>query len=112
MTTDAELEQRFVEHGIPRRHLYPVWYRINRGVGLRHKSPVLLSLIEHYLFTLPTLILAMGLGALIYWGIYDKHLSSIEPLLVAFLLIPAINWIRYRNIRRRIGLTGNSSTGE
>jgi hypothetical protein len=112
MTTNPDLEQRFTENGIPRRHLYPVWYRINRAIGLRHRPPVLLNLLEHYLYIVPVLLAALGLGMLISQWLNDRPIASLRPLLAVFLLVPLVNWIRYRNIRRRIGLTRNDSAGD
>lgn len=112
MTTDSELEQQFTEHDISHRLLYPMWYRMNRGIGLRHKPPVLLNLIEHYVCLIPSMLFALGLAALIYQWLNGRPSNAVTPILITFLLVPLLNWIRYRNIRRRIGLTGNSSTGE
>ncbi|MDZ7669245.1 MAG: hypothetical protein U5Q16_07400 [Gammaproteobacteria bacterium] len=112
MTTNSELERLFLENDIPRRLLYPLLYRLNHKVGLRHRPPVLLSLAEYYLYTIPGLILVLGAGALIHYWLAGEPLSNMMPPLVAFLVAPLVGWLRYWFIRRRIGLAGSAQSGD
>lgn len=112
MTTNSQLEQLFKEQEISHRILYPLWYRINRGIGLWHKPPVMLNLAEHYLYTAPCMLLIIGTVALLHRWLTGQMLSSAATPLLVMFLAPFLSWLRYRSIRRRIGLAGSASPVE
>lgn len=104
MRDQAELEALLARHGIPRRHLYPVWYRLLRRTGLLRKPPLLMTGFELFAWITPqTALLLTLLFKLNAWfsGGPDWH-----PRLVLFIALmnPSLVWLQYRSIRRRIGL--------
>lgn len=104
MTDQQTLENRFDENGLPRRLLYPLWYRLLRRLGFDVKPPVLLSLAGHYLYSGPTLVAGMILAIkLSQWLTGGPELNP-EPIVAVSLLVPFSVWLRYQFIRRRIGL--------
>lgn len=112
MTANSELEQLFAENDLPRRLLYPLFYRLNQKVGLRHRPPVMLNLAEYYLYTIPSLVVVAGTGWLLHYWLVGKPLSNMTPILVAFILAPLVGWFRYWMIRRRIGLAGRARSSD
>jgi len=111
MTSETELEQRFEVHGYSRRLLYPLWYRTNQKLGIRHKPPVLLNILEHYLYMFPGLAIIVASGFLAHRWLTGEHLSSPGTPILVWILAPLVGWLRYWFIRRRIGLAGKAEPG-
>lgn len=100
----STLEALFREHRIPRRLLYPLDYRLLRRCGLPMRPPVMQSLAEHYLYSVPTLVIVMiALTKLSQWLTGGPSLQAL-PILGVATVLPLCIWLRYQFIRRRIGL--------
>ena len=101
---NQEIERRFAAGGIATRHLYPWWYRTYRAIGISTRPPVLYQWHDHLLYAGSGVaaVLMVGGGAL--WWLDQVAARSLLPLASLVLIVPALNWLRYRNIRRRIGL--------
>lgn len=103
--SDDELQRMFCEHGIPRRHLFPLRCRIARAVGLRAASPIRYSLPEHFLYEgLVGGVLLVAAAHLLYLVDGTSPRWSWPTALIIALTIPVMNWLRYRGIRKRLGL--------
>ncbi|MFW6094243.1 MAG: hypothetical protein ACODAC_09740 [Pseudomonadota bacterium] len=100
----SDIERRFRENDIPLRLLYPWWYRLGRRLGLDLRPPVTYTSAEHLLYG-AAWALAVVLAAapiLVLLGTEVEALVTLTLILLA--VVPATSWLRYRAIRRRIGL--------
>jgi hypothetical protein len=67
--------------------------------------PIRYRLSEHFLYEgLVGAILLIAAGHLLYWVDGTDPQWSWPTALVIALTIPMMNWLKYRRIRRRIGL--------
>jgi hypothetical protein len=103
-SSEQELERRFAERGVSARLLYPWWYRACRALGIGIKPPVLYRWSEHLLYTGSAVAAVLIVGGAALWLLNQADLARLLPMAVLVLVIPAINWLRYRRIRRRVGL--------
>lgn len=102
--SDAELERRFADHRIPRRHLYPWWYLLYRALGMPLRPPVYFSLAQHFYVEGLSIAVILVVGSVVNWWLFDSRLFVLAPLTCLVVVIPLLNWRMYRKIRARIGL--------
>lgn len=104
--TDQELEHLFDNADIPRRHLYPIRFRLVRWIGLQIRPPVTYGYLGHLLDAAGHLVLYMIFAGSLLHYVDDtpiRLLLILTTLMVIF--VSTTNWLRYRGIRRRIGLS-------
>lgn len=105
---NAELERLFDQKGIPRRFLYPLVYRLMRGIGIRVKPPLRMKFWEQFLYIGPLTFLCTWTALyLILDNPGPKILATISTYLTCqnTLLV----WSRCRRIRSRLGVEPQKS---
>lgn len=104
MTSDRELQKLFLEHGIPRRHLYPWWYRLYRAMGMRLRPPVLYTLKQHFAVEGTPIAVILVVGSVLSWWLLETRLLMVAPMACLIVIIPLLNWRMYRRLRARLGI--------
>ncbi|MEQ8486686.1 MAG: hypothetical protein RIB46_20165 [Pseudomonadales bacterium] len=103
---DQELERRFASAEVPRRLLYPVRYRLLRGIGVPIRPPVTYGYLGHLLDAAGHIVVYMAIGGSILHYVDGTPVRLLLMLTVIMVLfVSASNWLRFRAIRRRIGLS-------
>ncbi len=102
---DEQLERRFADAGLSRHLLYPWWYRTFVALGLKLRPPVEFSYAEHLLYGGVTVVAMLILALAIQIPVTHVPVRMGTALTLASLVVvvPTMNWLRYRRIRRRIG---------
>ena len=102
--TNEDLETRFREHGLSMKLLYPWWYRTIRAIGVNAKPPVIAGVLTQS-FYLWANLLVLTLFAVAVSLILEQPTTPVFAVGgVLFAVNPFVSWLRYRSIRRRIGL--------
>ncbi|MFU8814551.1 MAG: hypothetical protein ACNA7W_04335 [Pseudomonadales bacterium] len=103
---DQALQRRFAQRGVATRHLYPWWYRGYRALGASTRPPVLYRWREHLLYAGSGVATVLLVGGGAMWWLGWVTLQSLLPLGSLVLIVPLMNWLRYRRIRQRINGCG------
>jgi hypothetical protein len=110
--TDRELEIGFDRAGIPRRLLYPIWYRALTAIDIPCRPPVTLSFLGHIGVAAGFVVVVMGTAGLLMWSLGQISTRGfIIATLVPLVIAPISNWLRYRAIRKRIAAAGGPVIG-
>jgi hypothetical protein len=103
--TNRELERRFDEAGISRRLLYPLWYRLVGTLGIHCRPPVTFGFTQHVWIGSTLVLAVIAVLTVPLWLVGQLPRNGLIPTTVFLLVVnPLIGWMRYRAIRRRIGL--------
>lgn len=109
MLEDSELVARFDRAGLPRRHLYPLWYRGLLRLGLARPPPILMSFAELTAWLAPITAVTFYVLILVTGWVSDDDRQHFAVMGFLALLNPLASWLKYGAIRRRLGLARDPS---
>lgn len=99
---DERLAQTLRSLGYSSLFIRPPWYRSYRLIGLSLPLPVRMGLAEHLLYggVFAATLFAIAFGAA--WGLGYVARVPVATILLPAVVVPLINWPRYRRARRRM----------